>query len=73
MIEMESNLREWGRSVGVVIPKEAVKKADMKPGDKVRLIITKERNPLQDIFGTVSFDKSTDEILAELRNGCWDD
>jgi len=48
LIEAEVQLRKWGRSVGTVIPKEALDKEHLKAGQTVKLLIIKKTktNPL---------------------------
>ena len=43
MITIESKLREWGRSTGLVIPKEAIDREQLKNGDSVEIIIIKKQ------------------------------
>lgn len=73
MIEIESQIRVWGRSLGIVIPKDAVIKERMKSGDVIKLLIKKKVNPLKETFGTLKFKKSTDEILKEIDEEGWND
>ena len=73
MIETESQIRVWGRSLGVVIPKDAIIEGNIKSGDVVKLLIKKESTPLKETFGTLKFKKSTDEILKESDKECWDE
>ena len=73
MIEVESTLREWGRSIGVVVPKEAIEKEHMKKGDTVKLLIVRKTNALRDTFGTFRFKKSTDQMLKEIDEEGWDE
>ena len=65
MIEVETKVRKWGRSFGVVIPKDKVRDEKIKEDETVRLLITKKPNVLRETFGTLKFKKSTDEILEE--------
>ena len=73
MITVESTLREWGRSIGVVIPKEAIERENLKEGDKVEIIILKKSNALKETFGKFKFKKTTDEILRESDEEAWDE
>ena len=73
MIEVESQIREWGRSLGVVIPKNAIIGEKIKAGDIVKLLIKKKTNPIKKTFGILKFKKSTDEILEESDEECWDE
>jgi antitoxin component of MazEF toxin-antitoxin module len=73
MIEIESKLREWGRSIGVVIPKEKIKEENLKEGDKVKILILKEKNPIKETFGIAKLKRSTEEMLKESDEECWDE
>ena len=71
MIAIESELREWGRSLGVVVPKEAVLREQLRAGDTVKLIILKASNALNNTFGRLKLKHSTDEILKEIDETAW--
>ncbi len=73
MIEAIAQVREWGRSVGIVIPKEVVIKERIKVGDNVKILINKKTNPLKETFGILKFKKTTDEILKEIDKEGWDE
>lgn len=70
---METQLRSWGRSLGVVIPKEAVIKESLSEGDKVELIFIKKSNSIKRTFGILKFKRSTEEILNEVNKEGWND
>ena len=71
MIEVESELRGWGRSIGVVIPKEIFVHEHLKEGDTIKMIILKKTNALKEAFGTFKFKQTTDEILKEIDEEGW--
>lgn len=73
MITITSKLRSWGRSIGVVIPKEAVEREHLKQGDTVEMLIGRKSNVLAETFGTFKFKRSTDEILKEVDEESWDE
>ncbi len=73
MLEVETKVREWGRSLGVVLPKDKVKEEKFKAGDSIRILIMKRINPIQETFGTLKLSRSTDEILKEVDEEGWDD
>ena len=73
MITVESTLREWGRSIGVVIPKEIIERENLKDGDSVKLIVIKKSNALKETFGKFKFKRTTDEILKESDEESWDE
>lgn len=67
MIEHETRLKAWGNSIGVVIPKEDIKKEGLHVDQKVRVIITPVKTlKVKDIFGKLKFDKSTEQIMKEI-------
>ena len=71
MIRSETKLRAWGNSVGVVIPKEALKEENLSINDEVEVTIRKKSNVLKDVFGTLKkfkakSRKSTDRLLREI-------
>ncbi len=65
MIEVETKVRRWGRSLGVVIPMEKAREEKIKEDQTIRLLITKKPNVLRETFGSLKFKRSTDEILEE--------
>ena len=73
MLEVEVKVRKWGRSFGVVIPKEKIKEEGIKENETVRLLIGKKTNVLKETFGTFKFKKSTEEMLRESDRECWDE
>ena len=66
MIEYETKLRKWGNSIGLIIPKEDVKKEGLRDDESVRaIIIPKKMVKVKDIFGKLKFKKRTEEIMKE--------
>lgn len=43
--------KKWGNSLGVVIPKEEVKKLKLHEGQTIRLEIVDTESPLKEFFG----------------------
>ena len=73
MIEVEAKVRKWGRSLGVVLPKEKVIKEGIKENETVMLLIGKRTNALKETFGTFKFKRTTQEILDESDKEDWDE
>lgn len=73
MIEVETKVRRWGRSLGVVIPKEKIIEEGIKENETIRLFIGKRKNVLKETFGTFKFRKSTQEMLDEIDRESWDE
>lgn len=73
MIEVEAKVRKWGRSFGVVIPKEKIKEEGIKENESITLLIGKKTNVLKETFGTFKFKKTTQEMLDEIDKESWDE
>ena len=73
MIEVEAKVRKWGRSFGVVIPKEKAIDEDIKENEVVHLLIGKRTNVLKETFGTLKLKTTTQEILDESDREDWDE
>ena len=72
MMEVEAKVRKWGRSLGVVIPKEKIKAEGIKENETIKLLITKKTNVLKETFGTLKLKRTTQEILDESDREDWD-
>lgn len=73
MQELHAEVREWGRSVGIVIPKEAVIQEKIHAGDTVKIIFLRKVSPLKELFGQVKLKRSTEEILREIDEEGWNE
>lgn len=73
MIEVEAKVRKWGRSFGVVIPKEKIRNEGIRENETIKLLIAKKTNVLKETFGTFKFKRSTQEILDESDREDWDE
>ena len=71
MLEVEAKVRKWGRSFGVVIPKEKIKEEGIKENETITLLIGKKKNVLKETFGTLKFKKSTDRMMREIDKELW--
>lgn len=68
MIEVEVNVKEWGNSLGVILPRNLAKKEKIKSGDKIKMIIVKEQTDLSDIFGMLKDSKiNSQKVKDDLR------
>ena len=73
MIEFESRLRRWGRSFGIVVPMEKLRKEKFGADEDVMVTVSKKKNPLKETFGTVKLSRSTKEILDEGDRESWNE
>ena len=69
MVEIKTRLKEVGSSLGLVIPKDEVIKNNLKPNQKVKVIVELQVKgvKVRDIFGKmINIKKPTEQILKEL-------
>ena len=59
--------KQWGNSLGLIIPREEVLKYKLKPQEELFIEITSKTNVLKDLFGVLKFKKPTAQVLKEAR------
>ncbi len=60
--------KQWGNSLGIIIPKEVVHQFHLRPNEGLLVEIKgKSHTILQELFGTLHFKKSTRQLLREAR------
>ncbi len=64
---IRTKARRWGNSIGFVLPASARKELRLKPGQEVEITVKQAKNPLQELWGSMKWDKATDEILRDVR------
>jgi antitoxin component of MazEF toxin-antitoxin module len=67
MIEIDTKLKAWGNSIGIIIPKYKLKNENLDVDDEVEVILKKKRNVVKETFGTYKFSKSTDKLMKEIN------
>ena len=73
MEAISAKVRTWGRSLGIVIPKETTLKERIKDGDNVEIFIVKKRNPIKETFGVLKGKIDTKKLMEEIDKEGWDD
>lgn len=66
---MRAEVRRWGHSFGVILPKTIAKKLDLKEHETVELKIKKGGTDLMKSFGSLKFSESTKKIIKEIKEG----
>ena len=66
MLEIETKLRKWGNSLGIVVPQKKLERVHMKAGEEIRVFLIKKNNVLKETFGTLKFKKSTQQMMDEM-------
>ena len=71
MSEIEVTTKQWGSSIGIVIPKELVDDLGIKPNEKV-IVEIKKGKKVKECFGLLkSLKRGAQEMKDEARRG-WD-
>ncbi|MDD5133691.1 MAG: AbrB/MazE/SpoVT family DNA-binding domain-containing protein [Candidatus Nanoarchaeia archaeon] len=65
---IEVNIRKWGNSMGIILPKEIIKKEGLKENEKILIDIFKEAD-LSKMFGTLKRKLSGQEFKDMVREG----
>ena len=68
MYEMEVVAKKWGSSLAVLLPKELTLKEGISEGDKIHILITKQKS-LDSIFGAMKTKIRGQEFKDLARSG----
>ena len=64
---IETKLKKWGNSIGIVVPSEVLRDKNLKEGEKVIVDINK-KDKMKEIFGSLKNLKiNSQEMKDELR------
>ena len=65
-MEVETKTKKWGSSLGIIIPKEIVRKERIQEGQEIKIdILSKKKTTGADIFGKLKFKKPIQILLNE--------
>lgn len=65
---METKIKKWGNSYGVLLKKEELVMNSLHEGDLVEIEIKKKKKiDLSPLFGLCKFKKSADQIKKEIK------
>jgi len=67
-MKLKTRVRNWGSSLGIILPKELVRQEKLRPREEVIIEIIK-RPEIEKLFGLVSFRQSAQEIKNEMKKG----
>ena len=75
MAIVNTTVRQWGRSLGVVIPRPAITEEHIEVGDTIQVIIMKKSKTFAELFGAAKIPKqvSTEKLLKETDKEAWDE
>lgn len=66
MIQVKIKIKEWGNSLGIIIPNDIVVEENLKPNDEVFVSIDKKQN-LEDFFGKLKSTFDPQKMKDESR------
>jgi len=68
-MEIEATTKKWGNSLGVILPKDLVKKEHIKENQKIHILILSNDNTVKKTFGLLKgkFKKSTQKLKEEMK------
>ncbi len=66
---LRAEIKKWGHSFGVLLPKAITRKLNLKEHETVELKIKKGEGDLMDLFGTLKFSEPTRKIIKEIKEG----
>ena len=69
---MACKTKQWGNSIGIIIPKAVAREKGIKPEDEVLVDIEKkstEKTVLEELFGALPFKKPTEQLIKESGKG----
>lgn len=64
----EVNVRKWGNSMGIVLPKELLEEKGIKENDKIVIEVSKKAD-LSRLFGSLKRNMSGQEFKDMVRSG----
>lgn len=59
--------KQWGNSIGVIIPRDVVDDFSLVPGEEIVIDIKEKRNVLKELFGAIPFKRKTKYLLKDVR------
>ena len=65
---IKCHTKRWGNSIGIILPKRIVAEKSIKPHEEILIEIKgKSGNVLKELFGAFKSQKSTKQMIAEVR------
>jgi antitoxin component of MazEF toxin-antitoxin module len=74
MEKINTIVKKWGNSYGIILPKELVQSQELKEGARIDIIVQpRKKTKVKDIFGILKgkLKKDTDQIMDEVDKELW--
>lgn len=59
--------RQWGNSIGIVIPSDTIDKLKIRADEELIVEITRKDNTLKELWGAFKFKKPGRKLVKEVR------
>lgn len=69
MLEFKAKPKKWGNSIGITIPKDVIKKGNLKENEKIEVLIVEKTADLMNIFGSLKMKGSAQKFKDMVRAG----
>ncbi len=66
-MSIQVKTKQWGNSIGIIIPSEIVERWSIKPEENIVIEIEKRENVLKELFGSLKSKKSAETLVKEAR------
>ena len=64
---IEAKTKNWGNSLGVIIPRDMVKELGITAGEEIILDVQKKSTVLKELFGSIPLKRKTHQILNDVH------
>lgn len=74
MENINTKVKKWGNSFGIILPTEIIKRNNLKEGTTIEIkITTKDKTKVEDIFGILKdkLKRDTSEVMKEVDKDLW--
>ncbi len=68
-MEVETKIRKWGNGYGILLPKSFVNGEAFSENEFVVVNISSRKKDIRKLRGLCKFNRSTEEIMKEIRDG----
>ncbi|HLC58767.1 MAG TPA: AbrB/MazE/SpoVT family DNA-binding domain-containing protein [Candidatus Nanoarchaeia archaeon] len=68
-MEVETKIRKWGNSYGVILPKSVIETGMFSDNDEVIVKIKKKKKDLSELAGLWKFKRPIEEIMKDIKEG----
>ncbi len=63
--------KQWGNSIGIIIPKDVVKDLGLHAGDEVAMDLKRKGNVLKKLWGALDFGENWEEEFKQFKQERW--